>query len=441
MLKLFKRAVSVLLCGAVALSLCSCSVFDSDIDSLLVPPSPSGELGEIKAVLDDYNSARSVDYKHPTEGEFLSPIITKDIDSDGTDEAFAFFSSNENEQITMHLAFISKRDGEWAVRGDCTVSASNVANITFADLDADGALEAVTGWSMYGGTGKQVTVHDLSGDTLVQRLNEECNFFLIADLNKDSIENLYTSYLSLAENTAVAKVFSIDNTGVSELGSCSLDANVASYSTPIVASLADGRPAVYIDAVKGNGMITEVVYFEDGQLKNGFIDSLTLSNNATYREGLTPVYDFDADGIPEIPLVTALPSSHTEPEPSYVTRWCSFDGQNLFVKATAVMNYTDGYYALIPDKLKNAQFTITRRSDMRLRIISLWDAEKSLPADELLRIKAVAASEWDEKDAPHGDYYEVTRNSDTVIAVMISSYAGDAALTVNEVKKMIGFIK
>ena len=440
MLSIVKKALAVFLVCAVCLSLCSCSVFNSDIDSLISPPTPSGELGLIKRALNKYVGTEA-EMKHPTDGEYLTPIVTRDIDGDGTDEAFAFYSTTEDTKITMHMAFISKKDGKWQVRNDSQISAVGVIRLSFSDLDLDGTLEPIIGWSLYGATDIKLTVHDLSGDVLIQRLEEQCSLFLVVDLDNDRIPNIFTSHLNLADKTAVAKVFTMTETGVAETGSCALDGDISSYSTPVVSTLTDGRPAIYLDAAKGSGMITEVIVFEGEHLKNAFIDAGTTVNSATFRETAVAISDFDGDGIPEIPLMTALPSNDVSSDKEYITRWCSFGGTDLFVKATALMNYTDGYYILVPEKLKSVPFTVTRRVDTKLRTIYLWDTVESRPTDELLRIRTVTAEEWDKNSASRGEYFEVTRNSDTVITAMISSYAGEQAVSVNEVKKIIGFIK
>lgn len=435
-----KRILAAVLVAVITLSVCSCSPFEADIDSLITPPNPSGELGEIKRTLDKF-IAPSAQVKHPTEGEYLSPIVTKDIDGDGVDEAFAFYATTDDSKITMHMTFIGKDDDEWSVKSDSAVSAAGITKLSFADIDGDGTLEPIAGWSLYGDTDIAVTVHDLTDDVLVQRMSERCSFFLVCDLDGDGTENIITNHLSTADKTAVAKVFSMTTSGVTELGSCSLDGGVNSYNTPIVSTLTDGRPAVYLDAVKGKGMITEVIFFDNGHLKNGFIDTATLVTSATWRDTMATLYDFNSDSIPEIPLTTVLPTTAVGEENVYITRWCSFDGSDMFVTATALMNYADGYYILLPEKLKTVPFTITRRIDMRLRTVYLWNEEEGTEGAELLRIKAVARDEWDKNKAARGEYTEVNRNESTVIAVMISSYAGQEAITANETKKMIGFIK
>ncbi len=439
MKKLLKKAACLALAAVLCVSLCSCTLFDADISALISPPSPKGELGQIQKALIAH-AGEKFSFAHPSSGEYLSPIITKDIDNDGENEAFAFYSTADAGSITMHLAFINDDDNGWQTCSDTTITAGGVDKIEFSDIDNDGVLELLVGWSLYGDIDKQVAIYDLAKGVLVQRLIEEYSFFLIADINNDNNNNLLIAHLDSTDKTAIAKLFSIKDDNIFEIGSCELDGGVTEYKTPIVSTLANGKTAVYVDAVKGSGIITELIYHDGTLLKNAFIEQGSNINSSTQRDAEFTLRDFNGDGRPEIPFNTILPGT-ANTYPAYITLWCEFDGTKLYSKGAALMNYIDGYYVMLPDGWKSDNITVSKLVDSKLRIFSLWDAKNSKAGNELLRIKAVPIEEWDKSNEARGDYQEMLRSDNHVIAALISSYVGDSAISSAQLKNMIGLIK
>lgn len=431
------RAVSnllkILLVFALLLSLSSCSFFDTDMSALLSPPNPVGELKEVQKALTSYAEG-SINLKHPSSGEHLSPIVLKDITGDGEDEALAFYSTETNGVMLMHLAFISKAD-DWKVRSDATLSAGGVDNLVFANLDDDKELEIIVGWGLLGNIEKQVAVYDLSDGVLVQRLLENYTQYVITDLNGDERNEVLIAYLSKANGTAAAKLFAIREGGLHELGNCSLDASASEYSTPIVTTLANGTPAIYIDATKDKGMITEVLFIKDGALTNGFFDAVTLENTASYRPEKIYCRDFDKDALLEIPLLSVVPTDGANNETVYLTRWCSFDGESLFSEKAILMNEVDGYSVAVPDRWQSADIAIIRNVDARLRTVIIKDPETE-DVFELLKIRAVEPADW-EKQKKDSQYEEIITTEKYVITTFIGSYVGAEAVTSAEVKDMI----
>lgn len=436
-----KRKVLSILClllaAVISVTLCSCSVFESDISALLSPPTPEGEIKYIKDAL-SLSAGDDIIYKYPKSGEFRSPIITRDINSDGNEEAFAFFSSTDNGTLTMHISLIVKGKDGWKTSGDASVTAGGIDKVMFCDLDRDGAEEMVVGFSLYGDVDMQVAVLDFENGTPSFRLKEEYDFFLIHDLDRDATDDILVGRKTDEDKTAVAKLFSFRSDETVEKGSCSLDAGATSYLEPKFCMLDNTTEAVFIDAAKGKGMITELIYFKDNTLRNAFLDTATLENVTSYRDSAVECSDFDGDGILELPLTSLLQGPDVA-DPLYLTNWCSFDGEKLTRKASAYMNYTDGYYILFPDSWREKSIAVLRRLDMKLRAITLWDKEKSTSADELLRVRAIPFDDWEKSEI--SAYTEIARTETLVIAASVSNYEGEEKVTDADVKKMIGIIK
>ena len=77
-----KRWICSLLAAACCLSFSSCSYMSSDVDGMLRPPKPTGELYEIQQALEK-NVVGGIQLKYPQTGDYRSAFILHDSDGDG----------------------------------------------------------------------------------------------------------------------------------------------------------------------------------------------------------------------------------------------------------------------------------------------------------------------------------------------------------------------
>ena len=422
---MLKKLIAIFMCALLAFSLCSCRFLDNDLSALMAPPSPAGELALVKNALDTY-AAKGYTLKYPDSGEYLSPFILKDIDGDGVNEAFAIYSTITNSVISMHLAYICNISGEWTVVNDAVLTASAVERVLFSDMDADGISEIIVGWNVFGTAERQVGVYSVTDGTIVQRLLEKYSGFVICDLDQNLTQEIFINYLNTAEKTATARLLSLKDLGIEEVSRCPLDPNITQFSEPVVSTVLSGEPAIYIDAQKGAGMLTEVLVLINGKLQNAFYDPVTTETAATFRPSAVPSRDFNDDNIIDIPVMLALPSSEqlTDADKSYITEWSSLNGTELDPIARTIMNYTDGYYLLLPDVFTTENLTLTRKISSRLRVIYLWDPKDKTILNELFRIQLISETEWDSGEYDRGDLFEITRSTGTVYAASIPVIEG-----------------
>ena len=91
----FYRYLSLLVVVLIIVTCFSgCSLNFFSVESLLSPPSQSGENGEIQKVFKELMKDKTVQLKSPTSGDYQSPFVFYDIDSDGIDEVFVFYSEH-----------------------------------------------------------------------------------------------------------------------------------------------------------------------------------------------------------------------------------------------------------------------------------------------------------------------------------------------------------
>jgi len=416
---MFKKSLAFFISIILCFSISGCNFSSTKVDEMLNAPKPSGDLYNIQTALEKYVGG-SVDLRYPRSGEYRSAFVLQDLDKDGTDEAFAFYSTKNDDNTTlMHINMINYIDGKWVSSSDIQMQSSGVDCIKFNDLDGDGIMEIVVGWNKYSTLDHQLTVFSMNSGKLIQRMLENYSAFSLCDINNDSITEIITVYLNTVEESSMAKAFVLDKSGVVDRGSCMLDGTVSSYNEPVVSKLSTGQTAVYIDATKGTaGMITELIYWKNDGITSPFYDAITNENITTQRTSTTCSTDFDGDGTLDIPFMEALPSvaSTSDSDKAYMTYWKEYDGRTFSNVAVTVMNYVDGYYLEIPSDWVD-KFTLVRKLDSKQRIFYRWNRKTKSVCEELLRIQVFTINDWENTKANYDNFLEVARDQ-TYVYVM-----------------------
>lgn len=442
-----KSVRCILLCvfTAAMITLSGCS-FSTDTESLLSPPRPTGELYNIQQALDK-SVGEKYTLKYPTSGENRSAIILKDLDGDGEEAAVALYSTVKDNIVSMHINLITKGADGWQSAGDFKYVASGVESVEFVDIDGDGTMEIIVGWAVYGNVDKALCVYSAAQDRFVQRINEKFTNYICSDMDGDGKAELFITYLNNKEGINTAKLLALNpetqNDAAQQLGIVELDPAITGYSQPVISKLPDGNPAVYIDAVKGSGLITEVIEIADGTIKNVFAGDGDVANSAdaTYRGAGNYVRDIDGDGVMEIPLLYIMTQGVSESDNIYRTDWCTVNDGRLEVKMSAMMNYSDGYYIVIPEKWRD-KITATRDTAARTRTVMRISEETGNSAQVLVRIQAVPITDGDTSPAKAiSNTQEIARTEEFYYVASIGGYSGTEAVTIDEFKSYFKLIE
>lgn len=428
-------AMSVLI--ALMLTLCGCDFFTMETEQMLTPPMLIGDMAPIQEVI---KSSIKGEYtlKYPSSGEYRSAVILNDIDSDGKFEAFVLYSQTEDDVDYMHLNFIKQKGGEWVSIADKRLAAVGVERVDFADLNKNGFLEIIVGFEIYGSTEKQLNVYSLENDAVIQRLTHEYTSFLCCDLDENDEKELFVHLSKMTDAVNIAYLYSFDIDGKAHPLSSYMDTGVRTASSPVLSTLSNGQPAIYIDETKATGNITEVLYLSKGELINPLLDAETKENTKTLRTSNIPIGDINGDKIIEIPVSELMASydGETGGEKVYYTNWCSFNGENLAVQQTTLLNTTDGYYLSIPEKWIN-NITLVRESGGKSRMIYAFDTKEKTTGENLAFYTAVTLEEWDDYKEKNPEVFEITRNGVYVFAGKVYKNNTDLSITEQELKNML----
>ena len=404
-----KTVLTVLAVLLLSVMLCGCSGLTFEISELIVPPDPSGKLASINKALHDF-AGDDITLRYPKGGDYRSAFVIQDIDGDSKEEAIAFYStvSEENTNV-MHINLIVETADGWRSVSDDGVESGAIGSLEFKDINGDGISEVLVSRTVSSSSTDKLSVFGYSSSGLIPYIFEDYSAYTVCDIIGNGENGLLILSSDSANHSAVAKYFAVSRDGAAAVGECPLDAQAVSYRKPIVSTLPDGRPAVYVDADKGTlGTVTEVVYWHGKGLVDPFVTPPDYINTETLRGSTVSIYDFDRDGIPEIPLLTALPDQRgsTSDDPAYLTAWMKCNDGVLEPTAYALMNYSDGYSLKIDDELRE-NIAVTKKAGQTERIISVYDSEMTVATEEIFRICAVPKG-----SEPPSENYEKTAETD-----------------------------
>lgn len=390
------RKWSALWLVAVFSVVCSgCSQLSNRTDELLVAPRLSGEFSVIQKALEASINGKYT-LKYPSEGDYRSAFILSDLDSDGNPEGVAFYGTSVENTLTMHIAVIDSADGQYRVSCEQSLAAADVEQVQLCDIDGDGVSEILVGWNIYGSVDKKLSVYEYTGSSLIPVIEEPYTAFLTYDMNNDFLPDLLKVNLNLSESTCLAVAYSFSKDGLSVIGTANMDGGISSLGELKLSKLSSGMPFVYVDSVKGSGMLTEVLYYAGEKLHAPFYNAETRETTLTFRPASVPSRDIDGDGNVEFPILQAFPTvpGSEENSTAYITRWSSFDpGTGLTDKQWALMNYNDGYYLNIAPQLCE-KITVIRATERRERLFFAYQHDTGETGTLLLSIRTVVNSAW-----------------------------------------------
>ncbi len=448
-----KSLAVLLLALAMLLTGSACSGIDTDTDSVLHAPKLTGDMYNIQQAL-ELGTNRKYDLKYPRTGDYLTAFVLRDVDRDGHDEVFAFYSFQDDTEGNINMSMIDSTEDGWRITDTVTVQASGVESISFADLDGNGSQEVLVGWSLFSTIQQQLSVYGCDGGSLVQRLSRPYTTFVTADLMEVGFSQLLVVTLDSTEKTAEARLYQVPEGGAEEEGNVSLDGNISGYLTPVVGKLASQRPAVYLDANKGtSSMITEIIYYmpldtistpvlsdensdfslmRTSPLVSPFHDNSTRENNITARQAPLPMRDMDGDGVMEMPTMLELPGN--QQTKLYLSTWRNYNEEKFTEVCTAVMNDTYGYYLKYPAAWlgeDGIHVTVSVSKEDSLYTFSTWDNEARIRTVDLLKLQVFTTEEWENRNMSlYADYFSVAVSGDRVYAAWLTRQ--DTPYTIDE---------
>lgn len=406
---LFKKCISILLCGCLCLGLCSCSLTDTSIDELMRPPQLSQSRQQVQQAIERILGT-SYQLISPSGGNHRSGINLEDLDGDRQNEAICFLTAGDVQLLDV-LVLQKSQDG-WKQLGRFSSDATAVDKVEFADLNVDGSMELIIGWSYLTGSEKIMEILQLENDDLSSKYKEKYSQFAIAGKQAVVID----------QSADAATLLGYHNNKIISLSSVPIDPQITSFTALTVAETAKGDPAVYMDTQLEEGTYhTEILVINGGKyLENKLFTEEALRVERPYSIRCT---DINGDGIPEVPNTVPMENGDVT---AYYTTWAAYDGTAL---ATPLITYTsasDQFYLEYPEHWRGKIFV---RQDSKMQRLYHFINQK----DEILySLRVFTVTEYTQTDTEDG-WITLIESTDKVIAYKIgNTSAGDCALSTAE---------
>jgi hypothetical protein len=439
------KAIAAALIMSFMLS--GCSFIGFDAQTLMHPPRPTGEKADIHTLLVK-KGGEDITLKYPQNGDYRSAIITHDLCGDYNEEALAIYQKGDESSGT-NIMFM-KKDGKWQDMGMYNNSAAQVDKVCFGDLNGDNKDEVIVGWGSSLNNTSTISVYYYKNGKMNELKTEQGYTELaVMDFDGDKMHEIFTANVSVGEKPASAQLFRAKQDHLEMMDSCPLDSGVTKYASVQTGLINEKQTGIILDGMKSaDTLVTELIYWDNNEksLKSPFFDLYTKSADYTKRNTSVVSKDINGDKIIEFPIVNLMPGYNEKvtDDSAYVTNWNRYDTRsNTFVRAMSmVLNYSDGYWFLIPDIWRGK---VTTKTDTTKRMITFyeWVSSDKNPngaiGAALLKIQVFSDVEWENGKGTTG-FYKLLDSDNMVFAANSPSPNNSLSLNSGDVKNSFKLI-
>lgn len=405
---------ALLICLTILMSGCSYQILTPD--QLMRPPRYYGENAGLQEAFAE--AAPNAMLKAPYEGDYHSAFILTDLDSDGVEEALAFYVNNMDKNICRMMLFKWEQDN-WTLCATVRGEGSDVVSVSTGDLDADGVQEIIVGWGISGSQERTLSVYRYTPQSgnLRSLASEPYRLMACMDFDGDAEKELFVvssvspstgnagtelgaprfriRLLKLQEAVQPDGTQAVSVTAISEL---MLPSSVTECRQIVVQPAVGEDPqAIFLDCTLGeSGMFTDIIIWSGGKLTR--VETGTEENpfRYTFRTANITCRDINQDGYFEIPAQMVLAggvnssaavvnssASDSSAEKAvddqmYLTVWHKLSKGKLVPCANSVLNFNDSYLFLFQQGWTSGNFpditnNVTVEANIGTRTWSFYD--------------------------------------------------------------------
>ncbi len=378
--------------------------------------------------------------RYPRNGEHRSAVVRADVDNDGQEEAIVFYRQATESTGARMVLLDTDSEGEWTLTGEFADAEGEIDRIVFGDINADGALDIITGWMEYSDYGT-LYVHSCSDGSprLLNIIRGTAGAYALSsyaelavgDFDRDGTEEVLTISMASGDDAGEARLLKWKSNGrtsgggwIQEAGSLSLGQGAAKYTGSVAGMLNRNDYGIVVDSQRTDGSyFSELVMWDR---ESGRLVSPPAEENLLFRRTRnTESCDIDGDGYIEIPGDSLMPDCDSiAAQKIYLTDWYRFSQGRYAADFSAVMRQDSGYYFTVPDRWREK---VTVQPDAETRTLRFYRADNINPfSSELMSLRVFTMDEWDEerssgRNEADAGYIELHTTDYYVYAVRIVS--------------------
>lgn len=366
-MKKLSRVICVLLIAVALLLLSGCFVSSAE-ELYSLPKMEEQQLYLIEMV--EIEIIAGCEYSAPTSGAYRQSIQFADIDADGASEAIVFFRDANAE---LKIVIYSETENGYVQVASVICEGTSFGSVEYADLNADGYTELIVE-TQAGSSLKMLKVYSLRDWVCDTLMTDNCAGFKAFDFDGDGIQELLcVSYEAQSGGQVeMHKISSNDTVSTSE---AELSEGIVSLDRIRTTTLADGAEAVFVESMLDEDTLVTDIFVCD---RNGTLTNITLDgqNKVSDTTRVKNAYctDINGDRSLEVPSSVVLMQQGDDTAYYYRYDWYSYYSNGFMLRLLTTYHcYNDGWYLTIPDAWVDS-FTVRRddgSSGERRVVISL----------------------------------------------------------------------
>lgn len=382
---------------AALLMLTSCSSFGlpGGVDSLLRPPALNQQQSEIREALSATLDTQDMTLKYPRGGEYRSAFIFHDMDDDGEEEAFVFYSLQSDPSVRLKV--LKRENGSWRAVYDVGGEGTDVDFVEFARMEG-GSNHLIAGW--YDGDAGESTlsVYAVSGQRLTLEFSHNYALHLLGRFTGRESDDLLLIEPGASAVPPKLHLVRYASGELSITSSLELASDVRRFLNLDFGALYPDANAIFIDEFLDHSeTATEIAQIQNGRLVSIVGKDSGPLFSMTFRSGELLSRDVNGDGVVEIPHQSLLAGYEAKEEraPLYLTSYMRYQNGEFSVLSQAVINHAAGYQVFFPDPWVDTVTVVSQSQYNEWRFYTLDSNEELLT--ELLRIRVYSKKDVQDK--------------------------------------------
>lgn len=377
------------------------------------------------------------EYAAPTAGTNIQPVQLVDLDSDGREEAVAFFRKPADEKPLKIYIFTAEEES-YSQTGLIEGTGTAISSISYNDLDGDGMMELVIGWKATAEL-QVLEVYRHQGSDADPLVRTNYVKYMDADLDQDGKKELIVLRAD-EEGSSVADYYNWQKDGtLARQVPARISVTMAELSQQGRVSagvLRDEVPALFVTGVTDAPIaITDILTLRNSELTNIVLSEQTgVSGEIAFFSGLYPA-DINGDGMTDVPRPLLL---EEQAGSSHLVEWYSYDRSGEAVSQIRTChNITDRWYFQMPEEWRG-MVGIQRTTASGEAAVTFFLQETDEP---VLRISMYNGGNREMK-AVQGEQFLLSRQAETLYTAELLEANADwqYGLTADEVRAAFSLI-
>lgn len=316
-------------------------------DGLLLLPKVPAEYVQLQQQLSQILDG-GASYAVAETGTNRQAVQLADLDGDGTEEALAFFRTEDG----AFQAHAFRQDGESYVPIGLAEGYGTTLRAVYYPRLPDGRLALAMCWGFDEGGSYGMTIYGFSEQGMRAMLDIQYSDVVIQDIDGDGAEELAFAVRDSVTGIYSARVYQYREEQYRVLYEVPMCLEVRSVANMQFGRTENGSLGLYIDSISNiGGYVTDLVCYDGRTAANRTIDQASGSGSRTWRPISVFCGDINGDGRLDIPISHSFSVTANEVESRARLDWYNVDADGAETVVGSSLNaVTENWYLIWPEK-------------------------------------------------------------------------------------------